>query len=1030
MLSMARSMLSGAVSKAASAAADEMSLLMGVRKDIWFIKDELETMQAFLVAAERMKQKDMLLKVWAKQVRDLSYNIEDCLGEFMVHVRSQSLSQQLMKLKDRHRIAMQIRDLKSRVEEVSSRNTRYNLIDKSEGTGMVEERDSFLEDIRNQSASNIDEAELVGFTKPKQDLIELIDVHAINDPAKVVCVVGMGGLGKTTITRKVYESVKKDFSCCAWIILSQSFVRMEVLKVMIKELFGDGALKQQLERKLVREEDLARYLRKELKEKRYFVVLDDLWNLDHWEWVRKIAFPSNNVKGSRIIVTTRDAGLANDCTFEPRDAGLAKDCTFKPLIFHLKALAIDDATKLLLRKTRKRLEDMKNDETMRKIVPKIVKKCGCLPLAILTIGGLLATKMVTGWESIYNQIPLELERPNLATMRRMVTLSYNHLPSHLKLCFLYLSIFPEDFEIQRSRLVGRWIAEGFVEARAGMNIVDIGNGYFDELINRSMIQPSRLNIEGTVKSCRVHDIVRDVMVSISIEENFVGLIGGDIITSVPEENFRHIAYHGTKCRTKAMDCSHVRSLTMFGERPMEPSPSVCSSEFRMLRILDLNSAQFTTTQNDIQNIGLLGHLKYLNVYTSRWYSYIYKLPRSIGKLQGLQILDIRDTYITTLPREISKLKSLRALRCCNQSYDFCDPVEPKECLLVFLLLPLFFTPLLDENRAKVIAKLHKGFSSRWSMSRGVKVPRGIGNLKELQVLETVDIKRTSSKAIEELGQLTLLRKLKVNTEGATVKKCKILCVSSENLSSLRSLHVNAGRDGTLEWLHSVSAPPLLLRSLWLYGRLGEEMPNWVGSLMQLVKITLLRSRLKEGGKIMEILGALPNLVLLSLHLNAYLEEKLVFRTGAFPKLKQLEIYGPGELKGVRFEEGTSPHMEMIVIGWHRLESGIFGIKHLPRLKEISLGWGGYVARLGVLQGEVDAHPNKPVLQLKYDRSEHDLGDIVQGSDAVQVEEAMEEESSLHPEPAAAAGESSSQAVIHMPMTNTRQDDLLHTYNSC
>lgn len=544
-LSMARSMLSGAVSKAASAAADEMSLLMGVRKDIWFIKDELETMQAFLVAAERMKQKDMLLKVWAKQVRDLSYNIEDCLGEFMVHVGSQSLSQQLMKLKDRHRIAMQIRDLKSRVEEVSSRNTRYNLIHKIEGTGMAEERDSFLEDIRNQSASNIDEAELVGFTKPKQDLIELIDVHAINDPAKVVCVVGMGGLGKTTITRKVYESVKKDFSCCAWIILSQSFVRMEVLKVMIRELFGDEALKQQLERKLVREEDLARYLRKELKEKRYFVVLDDLWNLDHWEWVRKIAFPSDNVKGSRIIVTTRDAGLANDCTFEPRDAGLAKDCTFKPLIFHLKALAIDDATKLLLRKTRKRLEDMKNDETMRKIVPKIVKKCGCLPLAILTIGGLLATKMVTGWESIYN-----------------------HLPSHLKSCFLYMSIFPEDFEIQRSRLVGRWIAEGFVEARAGMNIVDIGNGYFDELINRSMIQPSRLNIEGTVKSCRVHDIVRDVMVSISIEENFVGLIGGDIITSVPEENFRHIAYHGTKCPPKAMDWSHVRSLTMFGERPI------------------------------------------------------------------------------------------------------------------------------------------------------------------------------------------------------------------------------------------------------------------------------------------------------------------------------------------------------------------------------------------------------------------------------------------------------------------------------
>ncbi|XP_044962470.1 disease resistance protein PIK6-NP-like [Hordeum vulgare subsp. vulgare] len=168
-VSMARSMLGGAICKAASAAAAEMSLLMGVRKDIWFIKDELETMQAFLLTAEAIKMKDILLKVWAKQVRDLSYNIEDCLSEFMVHVRSQSLSRRLIKLKDRHQIAMQIRDLKLRVEEVSIRNARYNLI-KTEASNAVEEVDSYNEDVRNHAASNIDEAELVGFSKPKEEL--------------------------------------------------------------------------------------------------------------------------------------------------------------------------------------------------------------------------------------------------------------------------------------------------------------------------------------------------------------------------------------------------------------------------------------------------------------------------------------------------------------------------------------------------------------------------------------------------------------------------------------------------------------------------------------------------------------------------------------------------------------------------------------------------------------------------------------------------------------------------------------------
>ncbi|KAM0906445.1 hypothetical protein ACQ4PT_016755 [Festuca glaucescens] len=191
---------------------------------------------------------------------------------------------------------MQICDLKSRVEEVSNRNTRYNLIEKNQILiRTIDERDSCMEDIRNQSGSNITEAELVGFSKPKEELIKLIDVHDRNGPARVVCVVGMGGLGKTTLTRKVYDSVE-DFSCRAWITVSQSFLRMEFLKVMIKQLFGDEELKKLLDGKVVREENLANYLRKELLEKRYFVVLDDLWNADDWKWIRSIAFPTSNKK--------------------------------------------------------------------------------------------------------------------------------------------------------------------------------------------------------------------------------------------------------------------------------------------------------------------------------------------------------------------------------------------------------------------------------------------------------------------------------------------------------------------------------------------------------------------------------------------------------------------------------------------------------------------------------------------------------------------------------------------------------------
>nr|UBY07034.1 NBS-LRR disease resistance protein [Dasypyrum villosum] len=971
-LSMARSMLQGAISTAASAAADEMSLLMGVRKDIWFIKDELETMQAFLVAAQGMKEKDMLLKVWANQIRDLSYNIEDCLAEFMVHVASQSLSRKLLKLKDRHRIATQIRDLKSRVEEVSSRNTRYNLIEKNQITRAIDERDSCMEDIRNQSGSNIDEAELVGFSNPKQELIRLVDVNADNGPARVVCVVGMGGLGKTTIARKVYESMK-NFSCYAWITVSQSFVRMELLKVMIKELFGDEELKKQLDGKVVREEYLASYLREKLLEKRYFVVLDDLWNIDDWKWIKTIAFPSSNNKGSRIMVTTRDVGLAEECILESSGSH----------IYHHQPLETNDAIKLLLRKVKKSEEDMEKYENMRNIVTKIVKKSGRLPLAILTIGGMLATREVSEWQSIYNQIPLELEsNRSLEAVRRMVTMSYNHLPSHLKSCFLYLSIFPEDFEIKRRRMVERWIAEGFVIARVGVSAEDVGNSYFNDLISRSLIQPSRVNIEGTVKSCRVHDIVRDVMVSISRDENFAWSTW-DNVTGIAVDNFRHVAYQGSWTPNKGLDWSHVRSLTVFGERPMKPVPSFCSPDFRMLRVLDLHDARFIIKQKDIGTIGSLRHLKYVHVGRSyRAKVYIYKLPRTIGKLQGLQSLDMRNSQVASLPTEITKLQSLGSLRCSKASTDAnLYLVYPMAWSLSILCMPVLFTAALvsPDKRPEIMTGINLAWTGSFTNSEGVRVPKGISNLKELEILEIVDVERTSRKAVRELGELIKLRKLSVRV-GASKQKSKILCTSLEKLTCLRSLCIcvdvtKSGRSGaSLKCLHSISSPPPLLRK-----------------------------------------RCITQLMLLRLNWKSYVEEKLVFRAETFPNLTRLDIWHLKQLRELVFEVGTSPQLEKIEIKGWRLESGISGIKHLPRLNEIDLKHTR-VARLCVLEGEVNAHPNHPVLRLLEDRRYHDLDLHIIEVSRVQAE-ATGEPSVREP----AEGEGSQEAA--MPTTSDSEDDL-------
>ncbi|KAG8076049.1 hypothetical protein GUJ93_ZPchr0006g43529 [Zizania palustris] len=236
-VSMALSLLGSAISKASSAAAEEMSLIMNVRTEIWYIKDELKTMQAFLNTTALMKEKNDLLKVWVGQVRDLAYDIEDCLDEFRVHLMRQSQLQQLMKLKHHHRIAIMIRSLKSRVEDVSNRNGRYKLIDIIMPDINTSKMD-YTEDIRNLSVNNIDEGALLGLDGPKAEVLRLLDIQNNIGPTKVVSVVGMGGLGKTTLVKKVSESnsILKSFSRHAWItILEVVNIKRSGLKI-VKEL--------------------------------------------------------------------------------------------------------------------------------------------------------------------------------------------------------------------------------------------------------------------------------------------------------------------------------------------------------------------------------------------------------------------------------------------------------------------------------------------------------------------------------------------------------------------------------------------------------------------------------------------------------------------------------------------------------------------------------------------------------------------------------------------------------------------------
>ncbi|VAH86206.1 unnamed protein product [Triticum turgidum subsp. durum] len=247
--------------------------------------------------------------------------------------------------------------------------------------------------------------------------------------------------------------------------------------------------------------------------------------------------------------------------------------------------------------------------------------------------------------------------PELEIIKAVLMKSYDGLPYHLKACFLYLAIFPEDYIIARRRLVRRWIAEGYSSEVRGKSLEELLDSYFMELIGRSMILPSQRSIHSRkgIDSCHIHDLIREIAISKAMEENLVfTLEEGCSLNN--QGTVRHLAvssnWKGDQCEFEnIVDLSRVRSLTVFGNW----RPFYISDKMRLLRVLDLEG-QWDLLDHHLEHIGKLVHLRYLSM---RGHSDIFHLPNSLGNLRQLHTLDISGTSIIKLPRTITKLAKMQ-----------------------------------------------------------------------------------------------------------------------------------------------------------------------------------------------------------------------------------------------------------------------------------------------------------------------------------------------------------------------------------
>ncbi|XP_042519143.1 putative late blight resistance protein homolog R1B-14 [Macadamia integrifolia] len=501
-----------------------------------------------------------------------------------------------------------------------------------------------------------DDDEVVGFNVGCQTLVnQLIDMNW--KKLGVIVIQEEGGLGKSTMATKVYNdsSIKDNFTTRGWVLVSKNY---SLRKLLLRILSDFTIINEDICN--MEEWELKREITKQLSGRRYLIVMDDVWNTEAWKEL-KDTFPDNNV-GSRIMLTTRFKKVAG-CGYH----------------FQLCSLGNSQSWELFCKKI---FGSNKCPTELEDLGKYIVQSCHGRPMLISLVACCLsASKMtVSRWSNMVSQI----EQRSISKWNiHILTVCYRGMPQLLKTCFLYLGVFPEDSEIYVKQLIQLWIAEGliqWVDNPKDRSIEDVAEDSLKGLIERNLIQVTRRRLDGGIKSCRVHDIMRDLCVYLSKEERFLEVhIGGDDHSTDQTVFSWHDDFDGDddstaqiktqrlsivrNCqdyisKSKTSDSSHVRSISCFSQDTRSVSEEnwkLLFKHFPLLKVLNLGEDE---VENKLpESIEELFHLRYLKVKSAKK----VRIPKSIFNLRNLQTIDLRQGSLPKLPEGFWKMQQLRHL---------------------------------------------------------------------------------------------------------------------------------------------------------------------------------------------------------------------------------------------------------------------------------------------------------------------------------------------------------------------------------
>ncbi|KAJ1265121.1 hypothetical protein BS78_08G054800 [Paspalum vaginatum] len=753
--------------------------------------------------------------------------------------------------------------------------------------------------------------------KNMPDLEKWIREDAKRMNPSVMSIVGFGGVGKTTVAMALYKKYGPEFQRRAMVTVSQNTDPESVLRSIlsqVKPLSNNGEQRGEDSTGAISENNnpvvgailscirlpspnqkqdnssgrdnldkITKELKNRLANTRYLLLIDDVWSSSTWQNIWKY-FPEENMKGSRIIVTTRFQAVATTCSAR-------KDHDH---IHSVDVLSGDEANSLFI-KTMSECRGTGDRQSNKSTVPdRVWQMCGGLPLAIVTMAGVVAASkplmIREEWLTVCNSLfpePEKCHKPE--EFMRIINYCYNDLPSDLKICCLYLSIFPKGREVSRKLLI-----------RQGLSVEDVAETCFKQLIERKIMRPLEHNSNGSVKSCRVHDMVLEYIISKAAEENFITVVGSHWSMSTGSNKVRRLSVHGSDPKraksVDSMNLSHVRSLNVF-----ENLDKLHFKSFKtgIVQVLDLEGCKgFRESHAKVSDICEMILLKYLSLRKTD----VKNLPQNISKLKYLETLDVRETEVKQLPATVGQMQRI--------------------------------TNILGGDKKR---------------RRTLKLPKELkGTMKSLRVMSGVEIVEGST-AASDFSYFTTLRKLAIYRIHNNDDIFKNLLSSIQYLSgySLQTLLIVDESSEFFKTLDSMSSSHLTdLRALELSGKL-LNLPKWLASLHNLVKLTLSATVLCSDN--LFLIGKLSSLFSLTfsisekqdpamaaiLEKNKYASRGEIFvPAGGFSKLKLLRIFVP-LLPSLTIAKKATPQLERIELRFKKLEA-LHGVDELGMLHDVVL----------------------------------------------------------------------------------------------